>query len=209
MSRGIREDTIKEIDDESEKESVRKIEAILFISGRFLGMKELISLSDLNPISIREALDKLKEDYEKRNSAIQIIQKGDSYGEGALWKMDVKPEYAKIVNKLASGTSEFTKAEQETLAIIAFKQPVKQSVIIKIRGNKAYDHVKRFFELGLIRKKKTGHTYELSLSEEFYDYFNVSENEIIEKETRPSVAELKKKETHPSVAELKETENEK
>ena len=68
------------------------------------------------------------------------------------------------------------------MAIIAFKQPVKQSVIIKIRGNKAYDHIKRFTELGLIKKKRMGHTYEISLSDEFYDYFNVSEQEITKKE---------------------------
>ena len=89
--------------------------------------------------------------------------------------MDVKPEYQHIINKLATGNTEFAKAEQETLAIIAYKQPIKQSVIIKIRGNKAYDHVKKFFDLGLIKKKKTGHTYELSLSDEFYDYFNIED----------------------------------
>ena len=89
--------------------------------------------------------------------------------------MDVKNEYYDIVNKLATGSNEFSKSEQETLAIIAYKQPIKQSVLIKIRSNKAYDHIKRFFELGLIKKKRIGRTYELSLSDEFYDYFNIQE----------------------------------
>lgn len=172
----LREDTINEIDDEAEKENLRKIEAILFVSGRFLNMKDLISLSDLNPIIIREVIEKLISDYEKKDSSLQIVKKNE------MWKMDVKPEYSKIVNRLASGSSEFSKAEQETLAIIAFKQPAKQSVIIKIRGNKAYDHIKRFSELNLIKKKKAGHTYELSLSDDFYNYFNVSEHEIVKKE---------------------------
>lgn len=163
--------TLDEIDQETEKESIKKIEAILFISGRFLDIKEIISLSDLNPIIIRETLKKIQEIYDKKNSAIQIIEKN------GMWKMDVKSEYAYIINRLASGSSEFTKAEQETLAMIAFKQPIKQSVIIKIRGNKAYDHVKKFVELGLLRKKKTGHTYELNLNEEFYNYFNLPESE--------------------------------
>jgi len=69
-----------------------------------------------------------------------------------------------------------SKAEQETLAIIAFKQPIKQSVMIKIRGNKAYDHVKKFSDLGLIKKKKMGHTSELSLRDDFYDYFGVKDS---------------------------------
>lgn len=160
--------TIDEIDDEKEKEAFKKIEAILFVSGRFLNMPELISISDLNPIIIKDILRKLQERYEKLDSAIEIIEKNE------MWKMDVKQEHSKIIHKLATGSSEFTKAEQETLAIIAYKQPIKQSVIIKIRGNKAYDHVKRFSELGLIRKKKAGHTNELSLSDEFFDYFNVN-----------------------------------
>ncbi len=165
---GVSGGMIDEIEKERDAENLRKVEAVLFVSGRFLNMKELISLSDLNPIIIRETLDKLKEDYISRGSALQVVEKN------GLWKMDVLPEYADIVNKLATGNSEFSKAEQESLAIIAFKQPMKQSVLIKIRGNKAYDHIKKFSELGLIKKKKTGHTYDLSLSDDFYDYFNVT-----------------------------------
>ena len=44
-------------------------------------------------------------------------------------------------------------------------------MIIKIRGNKAYDHIKKFEDIGLIKKKKVGHTHELLLSDDFYDYF--------------------------------------
>lgn len=163
--------TAKEIDENREKEDMKKLEAIFFVSGRFLTMQELISLSDLNPIIIRELLEKLGERYEENDSAIEIVERNGS------WKMDVKREYANIINRLATGNSEFSKAEQETLAIIAYKQPLKQSVLINIRSNKAYDHIKKFKDLNLIKKKKMGHTYELSLSDEFYDYFNVGENQ--------------------------------
>jgi len=132
-------------------------------------MPELVSLSDLNPLVISEIINKLKEKYSKDNSPIEIIEKDN------LWKMDVKREYNYLINKIATGNSEFSKAEQETLAIIAYKQPIKQSVIIKIRGNKAYDHIKKFSELRLIKSKRLGHTSELSLSNEFYDYFNMGE----------------------------------
>src|SRR3989344_4861963 len=125
--------TIDEIDEAKEKENMKKIEAIFFVSGRFLNMQDLVSLTDLNPIIIRELIEKLQEKYEGSDSAIEIIEKNN------MWKMDVKPEFSDIINRLATGSSEFSKAEQETLAIIAFKQPIKQSVIIKIRGNKAYD----------------------------------------------------------------------
>lgn len=163
--------TINEIDEAKEKENLKKLEAIFFVSGRFLSMQELISLSDFNPIIIRELIEKLQEKYDKKESAIEIIEKNN------IWKMDVRQEYSSIINKLATGSAEFSKAEQETLAIIAFKQPIKQSVIIKIRGNKAYEHIKKFTNLGLIKKKKIGHTYELSLRDDFYDYFSIPGSE--------------------------------
>ena len=125
----------------------------------------------LNPIVLKSLLEKLKEKYNKNNSALEIINKSN------LWKMDVSNDFSWMVNKLATGRSEFSKAEQETLAIIAYKQPMKQSVLVKIRGNKAYNHIKRFVEMGLINKKKLGHTAELFLKEEFYDYFHVNRGE--------------------------------
>ena len=161
--------TIEEIDNARECEDLKKLEAVLFVSGRFLNMQELILFTDLNPIIIPELIEKLQERYGGDDSAIEIVEKN------GVWKMDVKQEHSDVVNKLAGGTSEFNKAEQETLAIIAFKQPIKQSVIIKIRGNKAYEHIKKFVELGLVKKKKLGHTYEITLSNEFYDYFNINE----------------------------------
>jgi len=170
-SKDITSRTIEEIDEAKERENLKKLEATFFVSGRFLNMPELISLTDLNPIILRELIGKLQEKYDKKESAIEIIHKKSEDGE--MWKMDVSQEYSSIINKLATGSSEFSRAEQETLAIIAYKQPIKQSVMIKIRGNKAYDHVKKFTELGLIKKKRTGHTHELSLSDDFYDYFNV------------------------------------
>lgn len=157
----------KEIEEASEVKNLKKIEAALFIAGRWLNIQDLIMLTDINPILIRELMDKLTEKYSNETSAVEILEKED------MWKMDVKTEYTNMVNKLATGSSEFTKAEQETLAVIAYKQPVKQSVIIKIRGNKAYDHVKKFLDLGLVRGKKLGHTKELNLSEEFHDYFHL------------------------------------
>jgi len=187
--------TIDEIDKEKERqkakplatssassqsrEDLKKLEAVFFITGKFLNMQELVSFSDLNPIMIEELIEKLKEKYNRDDSAIEIVERN------GLWKMDVKHEYSRIVNKLAAGNSEFTSAEKETLAIIAYKHPIKQSVIIKIRGNKAYDHIKKFFDLGLIKKKKQGHTYEISLSDEFYNYFNTSRTDNFLKNPEP------------------------
>ena len=163
--------TIDEIDEARQKDDLKKIEAIFFVSGKFLTIQELISCSDLNPIIIRELIEELEKKYDKEDSAIEIVKHNNS------WKMDVKTEYSNIVSRLATGSSEFSRAEKETLAIIAYKQPIKQSVLVKIRSNKAYDHIKKFLDLGLIKKKRNGHTYDVSLSDNFYDYFNVENSE--------------------------------
>jgi segregation and condensation protein B len=156
-----------ELDKSENIKNLKKLEAALFISGRFLSIQELISLTDINPILLRELIEQLQEKYNNDESAIEILEQGNK------WKMDVKQEYRDIVNRLATGSAEFSKAEQETLAVIAYKQPVKQSVIVKIRGNKAYDHIKNFINMSLLNYKKLGHTKELRLSEDFYDYFNI------------------------------------
>ena len=165
----ISSEGIDELDSEKEAQNMKKIEAALFIAGRFLSLKELVSLTDVNPILLRKILEDLEEKY--KDSGVVITKKDDA------WKMDVAPNYVDIVNKLATGSSEFSKAEQETLAIIAYKQPIKQSVVIKIRGNKAYDHIKNFVSLTLVNKKKAGHTAELTLNDNFYDYFSLDKKE--------------------------------
>ncbi|MCR4284504.1 MAG: SMC-Scp complex subunit ScpB [archaeon] len=159
--------------EEKEKESLEKVEAALFISGRFLELQELIMLTDVNPIMLREVLSRLEKKYS--SGVLRLVNRGSS------WKMDVAEKYNYLINKLATGSVEFTKSEQETLAIIAKKQPIKQSVLIRIRGNKSYDHIRKFRELRLVVAKKAGRTFDLSLSDEFYDYFNVASPEYVEK----------------------------
>ncbi|MCK4996775.1 SMC-Scp complex subunit ScpB [Candidatus Pacearchaeota archaeon] len=166
------ESTAEELDnvfEVNEQDSEDKVEAALFIAGRFLNLQELIMLTDVNPIMLKEILHRLEKKYSV--GVLRLINRSNS------WKMDVDEKYHYLINKLATGNAEFTKAEQETLAIIAYKQPIKQSVIIRIRGNKSYDHIKKFRGLGLVTSKQIGHTLELSLSEEFYEYFNVHKAE--------------------------------
>lgn len=160
----------KELDIGKEKEYIKKIEAALFISGKWMTSNDLIMLTDINPILLKQLMNKLVKRY-SGNSAMEILVKENK------WKMDVSKEYTHMVNKLATGSAEFSKAEQASLALIAYKQPIKQSVLVKIRGNKAYEHVKKFTEVGLVKGKKLGRTKELVLSDEFYDYFKISKLE--------------------------------
>ena len=167
----VSSETIKELEEDREIGNLKKVEAALFLSARYLNLQHLVMLTDINPLMLKELLGKLIEKYNNENSAIEIITKNN------MWKMDVRQEYVNMINKLATGSSEFTKAEQETLAVIAYKQPVKQSVVVKIRGNKAYDHIKHFIDIGLVQAKKMGHTKELKLSDDFFEYFHLQKKD--------------------------------
>jgi segregation and condensation protein B len=181
----ISSETAKELEEDKEIEHLKRIEAALFLSARFLNLQELVMLTDINPLMLKELIEKLIEKYNNEDSAIEIVCKEN------MWKMDVRQEYVGMVNKLATGSAEFTKAEQETLAVIAYKQPVKQSVIIKIRGNKAYEHIKHFREIGLVQSKPEGHTIELRLSDDFFEYFHLQNREENEGESGKKYSEEK------------------
>jgi segregation and condensation protein B len=74
--------------------------------------------------------------------------------------------------------SELSEGVKRTLAIIIAKQPVKQSTIVKIQGNKAYDYLRILEKKGLIRAEKFGRTRIISLTKNFEEYFGKSVEEI-------------------------------
>ncbi|MEM2707511.1 MAG: SMC-Scp complex subunit ScpB [Candidatus Pacearchaeota archaeon] len=149
-------------------EKLKKIEAILFISGSYISEADIVRIVGIDPLSLNEAIKELKERY--KDSAIELSEieiDGIKY-----YKMSVKDEYKDLALKFAT-KQEFSKSEQATLALIAYKQPIKQSVVIKIRGNKAYEHIKKFIAYGLVNVKKSGHTYILTTTEKFNEYFDI------------------------------------
>jgi segregation and condensation protein B len=95
-------------------------------------------------------LQELKERYEKNTeSAITLIN------DGILWKLTTRDEHHSVVRKIVSDT-ELTKSQMETLAVIAFRYPIKQADLIRIRTNKAYDHLFELERTGFVTRQKYG-----------------------------------------------------
>jgi segregation and condensation protein B len=84
--------------------------------------------------------------------------------------MKVRDEFLAQVRRLSNFT-DISDGETKTLAVIAFYQPIKQSEIVKIRGNRAYEQVKNLIGAGLIVAEPKGVTKLLSTTERFADYF--------------------------------------
>ena len=148
-----------------------KIEAVLFMTGRFMAIEEIAEYCGIGSIgSIREAMKSLVEDYKKRKTGLELFEEDKKY------KLNIKKEYNHLSTKLVSST-ELDAPSQATLAIIAYKQPAKQSDIVKMRGNSAYDHIKTLKEQEFITSEKSGRTRILKLGQKFFDYFDVVEQE--------------------------------
>ncbi len=129
-------------------------------------MKELANLSGLSEERARSLADDLAGEYAQRGSGLEIKGIGDGYA------MQVRTRLAPEVASLAP--SELEAPLIRTLAIIAYKQPIKQSNLVEIRGNKSYEHVKTLEKRGMINAAKQGRTKVLTTTRAFADYFGLA-----------------------------------
>ena len=152
-----------------------KIEAILFTTGKFMSLQEIADFCEIGSMGmIKELIEELKKDYESKDGSLAVFEDGGKY------KLSIKKQYNYLTIKLLDVT-EMDKPTQETLAVIAYKQPAIQSDVIKIRGNKAYDHVSALKELKFITSDKYGRTRLIKLTQKFFDYFDLVEDQLKEK----------------------------
>ena len=150
-----------------------KLEALLFSSGRKMSVEELSRLSNSQTADIQNSLTELKMAYDEKGSSMMLVNEGDS------WKLTVREQFLPLVQKIITET-ELSKTILETLAVIAFKYPIKQSDLIKVRTNKSYDHLKELEEMGYISRQKHGRTNLIKLTQKFFEYFDLPEGKLRE-----------------------------
>jgi segregation and condensation protein B len=155
-------------------ELAKKVEAVLFAIGRFITLEELSKILRKEPEKLKAALTELKVEYENRDSSLLVIT------EAEMWKITTREEYSNIVRKIVSET-ELTKSQLETLAVIAFKYPIKQADLIRIRTNKAYDHLMDLEKAGFITRQRFGRSKLIRLTEKFFEYFDLPQDKLKER----------------------------
>ena len=149
-----------------------RVEAILFTTGRYVDVDELSELTGIaSKGSLSDALKFLIEDYKKREGSLEVVE------DNGRLKLNIKKDYLYLTTKLLDQT-EFDKPTQETLALIAYRNPCMQSDVIKMRGNGAYDHIKKLKEMEFVTSEKSGRTRLLKLTPKFFDYFDVVGEEL-------------------------------
>jgi segregation and condensation protein B len=168
------------------------IEATLLAAGRPVTTEQLLELFDERerPTSeqLRTAIDMLAAEYESRG--IELIEVASG------WRVQVRARCADVVSRLwQERPSRYSRALLETLALIAYRQPITRSEIEEIRGVSISSTIMRTLqERNWIRvvghREVPGHPELLGTTREFLDYFGLRSLDQL-----PTLAELRDVET--------------
>ena len=151
------------------------IEALIFAAQKPISVMQIKDIvEDADPKVIRKALDSLKQEYNNSSRSIRLTEIAGGF------QFMTDPVYAKWIKKLYNikQSDYLTGPSLETLAIIAYKQPITRAEIEHIRGVNVDGVVKNLFEKGLIRtagkKEVVGRPYLYTTTNLFLQYFGLN-----------------------------------
>ena len=151
----------------------KKVEAVLFAVGKDITSERLASLCSLSIKEVDAIVNRLVKENEQQDNSLKIIRKENG------WKLTVKDEFVPLVSSIVEST-ELERPLMETLAVIAWKYPIVQSEIVKLRGSSAYEHMKLLEEQGFVAKEKFQRTFKVKLTPKFFEYFDLPSKEAKE-----------------------------
>jgi len=123
------------------------IEALLFASGERVAESDLMELLQLGKTDLDQIMQEIIEDYRDSGRGIQVLKLDDGY------IMATKAEYSMLVSQLIKpAIRRLSPAALETLAVIAYRQPVSKVEIEQIRGVKSDRVLASLMEKGLIKE---------------------------------------------------------
>lgn len=159
-------DDMEEYEEELLEEDLEQmVEAVLFSAGRPLTVPEIERSVGKPRSEIRKAVKKLRRMYQNRKTALEISKIGRKFS------LQLKSRYNKYGLEMMD--KEMSEPLLKTAALIAYYQPIKQSELKKMVGEKVYDHVDELEEKDLILVEPDGRTYSLRTSPKFQEYFGL------------------------------------
>src|SRR5690625_103769 len=151
------------------------VEGLLFASGdEGITAKQIAKVLDIPFNTVLHLIEELTFDYEHVHRGITIIQSNEVY------HLTTKPEHNEYYKKLMDNprTTRMSQATLETLAIIAYNQPITRVEIEEIRGVNSDYAVQTLLALALIesvgRKESIGRPILFGTNKEFLTYFGLS-----------------------------------
>ena len=140
------------------------LEATLFSAGRSLNLSELSENLGYEEEEILESVKNLQSTIKRRRGGgLQIVEIGGK------WAMEVKPGIADHLPKETK--SELPPKLLKAAALIAYHQPMPQSRLVELLGQRAYDHIRELAQAGLIGRRRDGNTRRLTTTRRFSEMF--------------------------------------
>lgn len=150
--------------------SLALLEAVLFTTSEPIQLEALQKIMKIRKDSIEKLLAKLESKYSDPESGLKLSRAGG-------YKLMAKDEFAEKVSDLTPH-SDLSRGLLRILSIIAYHEPISQSDIVKVIGNRTYDYVKELEQRGLIKTEKKSRTKVLVTTPHFEEYFGAKKHEI-------------------------------
>ena len=151
------------------------LEGILFVVGdEGIDLKSLCDIMSISDVEVKELLSQLKKNYEVDDRGLRISYLGDAFK--LTTKMEHKEYYEKLV--VTPGTNKLSQAALETLAIIAYNQPITTSEVSDVRGVQSGQLIRKLVAKGLLKEvgksDLAGRPNLYATTSEFLDYFGLA-----------------------------------
>ena len=147
------------------------LEATLFGSGKSMSVKDLSEALGYEEDEVGEALLSLQGTMKRRRGgALRIVEIGGK------WAMEVRPDVAEHLPKETK--TEMPKKILKAAALIAYHQPMPQSRLVELLGQKAYDYVRELSQYGMIMRRRDGNTRRLTTTRRFSEAFGCPHTDL-------------------------------
>ena len=165
-----------DVDEKPEDNTKSILEAILFAASEPITIKQFQhALPNMTVRIIRKALTELREDYEQMNRSFRLIEIANGF------QICTQPEYSEWIRKFYIQQVRVTLSPSalETLAIVAYKQPVTRNDVSTIRGVNSDSVISALVEKGLVRvsgrKQGAGRSLLFSTTDTFLQQFGLKD----------------------------------
>ncbi len=159
----------------TEAELRKVIETILFITDKPVPLGKICAVAEVNNSDFaQEVIKKIQKEYLESGSSVQILEVGGGY------QMSTKPEFGRWVRRLYGErmSAKLSAAALETLAIVAYRQPITRAEVESVRGVDVIAPLETLIERGIVkvvgRKETIGRPLLYGTTAEFLRLFGLS-----------------------------------
>lgn len=137
-----------------DKQLAGALEALLFVSDEPVSTLVLADMLEVEPSEVERALTEMRVRFEEENRGIQLREIAGG------WRLFTHPAYHELLERyvLSWDTRRLSQAAMETLAIIAYGQPITRAGVASVRGVNSDSSINSLIEKGLLHEVGTADT---------------------------------------------------